>query len=103
MEDERVCPVCGPLDGKVFNTGRFPPQPARPNCRCTSVVAWPLEICGGELGAKAALVSLTAIAAPAKSSSACILPPQAIEEQAKAKFQETAQLKAAFESGQIGD
>ncbi len=103
MEDERVCPVCGPLDGRRFATGRFPPQPAHPNCRCTSVVAWPLEICGGELGAKASLGPLTAIAAPAKSSSACILPPQAIEEQAKAKSQETAKLKAAFESGQIGD
>ncbi len=53
MEDERVCPVCGPLDGRRFATGRFPPQ--------------------------------------------------AIEEQAKAKSQETAKLKAAFESGQIGD
>ena len=103
MEDERVCPICGPLDGRRFATGRFPPQPAHPNCRCTSVVAWPLEICGGELGAKASLGPLRAIAAPAKSSSACILPPQTIEEQAKAKSQETAQLKAAFESGQIGD
>ena len=102
MEDERVCPVCGPLDGKIFTTGRFPPQPAHPNCRCTSVVAWPLEICGGELGAKAALAPLTAIAAPTQSG-ACILPPQAIEEQATAKSQETAKLKAAFESGQIGD
>ncbi len=80
MEDERVCPVCGPLDGKVFDTGRFPQQPAHPNCRCTSVVAWPLEICGGELGAKAALVPLTAISAPVQSGAACILPPQAIEE-----------------------
>ena len=103
MEDERVCPVCGPLDGKVFDTGRFPPQPAHPNCRCTSVVAWPLEICGGELGAKAALVPLTALSAPVQSGAACILPPQAIEEQATAKSQETAKLKAVFESGQIGD
>ena len=102
MEDERVCPVCGPLDGRRFATGRFPPQPAHPNCRCSSVVAWPLEICGGELGAKASLGPLRAIAAPAKSSPACILPPQTIEEQAKAKSQETAKLKAAFESGQIG-
>jgi SPP1 gp7 family putative phage head morphogenesis protein len=54
MDDERVCPVCGPLDGKVFDTNRFPQQPAHPNCRCTSVVAWPLAICGGELEANAA-------------------------------------------------
>lgn len=92
MEDERVCPVCGPLDGKVFDTNRFPQQPAHPNCRCTSVVAWPLVICGGELGAKAA-------AEPA----ACIIPPQTIEEQAKAKAAEDAKLKAAFEGGQIAD
>jgi SPP1 gp7 family putative phage head morphogenesis protein len=92
MEDERVCPVCGPLDGKVFDTNRFPQQPAHPNCRCTSVVAWLLAICGGELGAKAA-------AEPA----ACIIPPQAIEEQAKTKATEDAKLNAAFEGGQIAD
>jgi len=92
MEDERVCPICGPLDGKVFDTGRFPPQPAHPNCRCTNVVAWPLVICGGELGAKAAA-----------ESDACILPPQAIEKQAKAKSKENAKLKAAFESGKVAD
>ena len=92
MEDERVCPVCGPLDGKVFDTARFPRQPAHPNCRCTSVVAWPLVICGGELGAKAA-----------GEPAACILPPQALEEQAKAKAAEEAKLKAAFEGGQISD
>ena len=92
MEDERVCPVCGPLDGKVFDTNRFPQQPAHPNCRCTSVVAWPLAICGGELGAKAS-------AEPA----ACIIPPQTIEEQAKEKAAEEAKLKAAFEGGQIAD
>ena len=104
MEDERVCPVCGPLDGRVFRTGRFPPQPAHPNCRCSSVVSWPLEICGtGELGAKAALITLTAIAAPVQPGAACILPPQAIEEQATAKSQEATKLKAAFESGQVGD
>lgn len=104
MADERVCPVCGPLDGRRFDVGRFPPQPAHPNCRCTSVVAWPLEICGaGERRAKAWLVPLTAVSAPVQSGAACILPPQAIEEQAKAKAAETAKLKAAFESGEIGN
>jgi len=92
MEDERVCPICGPLDGKVFDTDRFPQQPAHPNCRCTSVVAWPLVICGGELGAKAAA-----------ESDACILPPQAIEKQAKAKSENDAKLKTAFESGKVAD
>jgi SPP1 gp7 family putative phage head morphogenesis protein len=92
MEDERVCPICGPLDGKVYDTGRFPTQPAHPNCRCTSVVAWPLVICGGELGAKAAA-----------EPDACILPPQAVEAQAKAKSEEDAKLKDAFESGKVAD
>jgi len=92
MEDERVCPICGPLDGKVYDTGRFPSQPAHPNCRCTSVVAWPLVICGGELGAKAA-----------NEPAACIIPPQTIEEQAKAKSEEDAKLKHAFESGEVAD
>jgi hypothetical protein len=92
MEDERVCPICGPLDGKVFDTGRFPSQPAHPNCRCTSVVAWPLVICGGELGAKAAA-----------EPDACILPPQTVEAQAKAKSEEDAKLKDAFESGKVAD
>jgi len=92
MEDERVCPICGPLDGKVYDTGRFPTQPAHPNCRCTSVVAWPLVICGGELGAKAAA-----------EPDACILPPRAVEAQAKAKSEEDAKLKDAFESGKVAD
>jgi len=92
MEDERVCPVCGPLDGKVFDTDRFPNQPAHPNCRCTSVVAWPLVICGGELGATAA-----------PGQSACILPPQAIHDLAKQQAEEEKKLKEAFESGEVAD
>ncbi len=80
------------LDGKVFDTNRFPQRPAYPNCRCTSVVAWSLAICGGELGTKAAA-----------ELAACIIPPQSIEEQAKAKAAEDAKLKAAFEGGQIAD
>jgi hypothetical protein len=84
MEDERVCPVCGPLDGRVFDTNHFPQQPAHPNCRCTSVVSWPLVICGGELGAKAATEPAT-----------YIIPPQIPEEQTKDK--------AVFEGGQLAD
>ncbi len=92
MEDERMCPVCGALDGKVFDTDHFPSQPRHCNCRCSSVVAWPLVICGGELGATAA-----------NDKPACILPPQAIHEQAKQKVEEEQKLKTAFESGQIAD
>ena len=89
MLDERVCPVCGPLDGKVFETRKFPPQPAHPNCRCTHVVAWPLDVCGTATSAKAA-------DEPAET---CIAPPQVLEEQAKAQAEEAKKLKAAFEGG----
>lgn len=30
--DERVCPICGPRDGKEITDGEYPP--AHPNCRC---------------------------------------------------------------------
>jgi len=93
MEDERMCPVCGALDGKVFDTDKFPSQPAHPNCRCTSVVTWPLVICGGELGAVAG----------EGNQSSCILPPQAIEQQAKQKADDDKKLKSAFDSGEIAD
>jgi SPP1 gp7 family putative phage head morphogenesis protein len=92
MLDERVCPVCGPLDGKVFETGKFPPQPAHPNCRCTHVVAWPVEVCGPGGSATAS----------GNGGEACIVPPQAIEAQAKEKSEEEKKLKTAFESGEPG-
>ena len=92
MEDERVCPVCGPLDGRLFPTERFPQQPAHPNCRCSHVVAWPLIICGAGLETTAA-----------DEPKACILPPHAIDEAAKAKALQAAKLKAAFEGGEISD
>ena len=37
MDDERVCPQCGPLDEKIFSFHQFPQQPIHPACRCTSV------------------------------------------------------------------
>lgn len=92
MEDERTCPVCGALDGKQFDIDKFPNVPAHPNCRCLALPAWPLVICGGELGATAA-----------SGQSACILPPQAIHEQAQQKTEEEKKLKGAFESGEIAD
>lgn len=92
LEDERMCPVCGALDGKVFDIDKFPSIPSHTNCRCQVLPAWPLVICGGELGASAA---------PGKSE--CILPPQAIHYQAQQKSAEEKKLKAAFESGQISD
>lgn len=38
--DERTCPVCGALDGKVFKFGDpqlAPPSGSHPGCRCTAV------------------------------------------------------------------
>lgn len=37
MEDKRVCPVCGPLDGKVYEIGKLPPRPRHPMCRCSAL------------------------------------------------------------------
>lgn len=36
-EDDRVCPVCGPLSEKVFAFEDAPNIPAHPACRCTVV------------------------------------------------------------------
>lgn len=35
--DERVCPVCGPLDGQEWPSDAGPMPPAHPNCRCERV------------------------------------------------------------------
>ena len=33
--DERVCPICGPLEGRIYRKGQFlPPLPAHAGCRC---------------------------------------------------------------------
>ena len=95
MEDERSCPVCNGLDGKVFPIDKFPQQPAHPHCRCTNIIAKPLAICGSDLSAKAA--------ANDAQGDACILPPHVLEGMADAQAQENAALKKAFESGEIGE
>jgi len=94
MEDERMCPVCGALDGKVFPTDQFPQQPAHPNCRCVGLPAWPLDICG---------INSKPTAKADDEPTACVLPPQTLEKLADAKAEEEAKLKSAFESGQISD
>lgn len=36
--DDRVCPICGPLDGKVFTVAsRHERPPIHPNCRCAII------------------------------------------------------------------
>ncbi len=37
MGDERMCPVCKKLNGKVFPVDKFPPQPSHPHCRCVQI------------------------------------------------------------------
>jgi SPP1 gp7 family putative phage head morphogenesis protein len=38
-QDEKVCSVCGPRDGRVYPIGQAPECPAHPNCRCTLLAA----------------------------------------------------------------
>jgi SPP1 gp7 family putative phage head morphogenesis protein len=35
--DERVCDVCGPRDGKVFDLAGFTSPPRHPRCRCQAL------------------------------------------------------------------
>jgi len=95
MEDERMCPVCGGLDGKTFPIDKFPQQPAHPHCRCTNIVAWPMTVCGSEMAAQAD--------AQASQGDACILPPHVLEGMADAQAKENAKLKSAFETSAIAD
>ena len=37
MGDERMCPVCKKMNGKVFPIDKFPPQPSHPHCRCVQI------------------------------------------------------------------
>lgn len=90
-EDERMCRVCGDLDGKEYVIKNFPQQPAHPNCRCTNVITWPNDICGTSLASKASVT--------APVSDACILPPHVLENMADAQAQENSKLKKVFESG----
>jgi SPP1 gp7 family putative phage head morphogenesis protein len=44
-EDERVCPICGPLDGERVGlreafSGGFSHPPAHPQCRCSTVLVF---------------------------------------------------------------
>lgn len=38
--DERVCPVCSPLDGAAWPLEEGPQPPLHVNCRCQRVVGW---------------------------------------------------------------
>ena len=40
--DDRVCVICGPKNGKPITDGQFPP--AHPRCRCGVAWEWPKEV-----------------------------------------------------------
>ena len=42
--DERMCPVCGKLHGKIFEIDQCPPCPAHPNCRCVTIPFIDVEV-----------------------------------------------------------
>jgi SPP1 gp7 family putative phage head morphogenesis protein len=69
MDDERMCPVCRALDGKLFDIDHFPSQPAHGNCRCCALPV----ILGGDTRSKT------------DSKSTDILSPQAIHKQVSEK------------------
>ena len=91
MEDERMCRQCGGLDGKTYPINKFPNQPAHPLCRCLSVVAEPLQMCGyGD--------------APIEiNGGACILPPSVLDAQADAQEAQTAKITNVFSTGSAED
>lgn len=35
-EDEKVCPICAPRNGKIWPKGALPAMPAHVNCRCSN-------------------------------------------------------------------
>ena len=39
--DERTCPICRPLDGKVFEIEEVEGPPVHPGCRCSTLVLHP--------------------------------------------------------------
>jgi len=88
--DERECPVCRELDGKIFPIDKVPNIPAHPHCRCQILNAYPSDICGAK--------HLGATAAPAEA--ACILSPQTIEDMAKEKQSEAIKIGQYMSKGE---
>jgi SPP1 gp7 family putative phage head morphogenesis protein len=43
-DDERTCPECAPLDGKVYTLDKFTGPPLHPQCKCWTVPEIPDEI-----------------------------------------------------------
>ena len=89
MDDERMCPECEPLDGKVYAIGKFPNQPKHPNCRCGHTAVVDLPICGSQ--------PLGSHAAPAQQS--CILSPDDVAAETAKVTADEQSVKYAAKSG----
>lgn len=100
--DERMCPICGGLDGKEYNIDNLPPIPAHPACRCTTVAAR-ARVCKHTLKAYSDLNVETILTFPltavAEKNVDCILVPQQIEELAKHAKQEKSQVNKIIQDG----
>jgi len=113
--DERMCPVCGSLDGKEYKIDSMPPIPAHPACRCTTIASR-AKVCESTLKKYAETRNLkleTNINNPNfqfqvssfKSAFAsnqnvdCILIPEQIEELSKLAKQEKSQVNKIIQGG----
>ena len=89
--DERMCPECEPLDGKVYPIDKFPNQPKHPRCRCGHVAVIDLPVCGAG--------GLATHAAAAQPS--CILSPQDLEAEANGVKADVGAVNQALKTGQF--
>jgi SPP1 gp7 family putative phage head morphogenesis protein len=55
--DARTCPICRPLDRKVFASGKGPQPPVHPQCRCTTIIKLPSKFDFLDAGATRASVN----------------------------------------------
>jgi len=92
-DDERLCPICADLDGKVFKVDKAPPIPRHPHCRCT-IVAVPLRVCSADT------LKLIAMAGPSDAAGACLMTPQQVHNVAGAQKAEQAQTNKAIKQGE---
>ena len=83
MGDERMCPECGPLDGKVFPLDEPLDQPVHPNCRCTNLPSGDFEVSDGT-----------------RKNQGGLKPPGAIIDKAKKLGRERRARTKAFDSGE---
>jgi len=90
--DERLCPICLDLNGKVFAVDKTPPIPRHPGCRCC-VTAVPIRTCN------AASLKLTAMAGHADSAGACVMTPQQVHDAAGAHKADLAKTNKAIKQG----